>query len=189
MDSIPKLAGSYTLQPVNRQGLATLPRRPHRQGVPVSTPAGVFTIRRGTPGAAAVDRPGMRGVVHGRPAPGGGCGWHHPSFPPGTTCQQHVFLTHQAEYNFVDSKKGDVHCEGGYRSAIAASVLAQEGRMKVFDLVGPVLVKSVVSCIQGKPPRKGRWVEKVQKAKLIPANDRGKIKGPVATNTLRKCAP
>ncbi|HUE71879.1 MAG TPA: MBL fold metallo-hydrolase [Pirellulaceae bacterium] len=29
-----------------------------------------------------------------------------------------------------------VHCEGGYRSAIAASVLAQEGRKKVFDLVG-----------------------------------------------------
>ena len=29
-----------------------------------------------------------------------------------------------------------VHCEGGYRSAIAASVLAQEGRKNVLDLVG-----------------------------------------------------
>jgi rhodanese-related sulfurtransferase len=29
-----------------------------------------------------------------------------------------------------------VHCEGGYRSAIAASVLAQAGRKKVLDLVG-----------------------------------------------------
>ncbi len=29
-----------------------------------------------------------------------------------------------------------VHCEGGYRSAIAASVLSQEGRKKVLDLVG-----------------------------------------------------
>jgi hydroxyacylglutathione hydrolase len=29
-----------------------------------------------------------------------------------------------------------VHCEGGYRSAIAASVLAQAGRTNIFDLVG-----------------------------------------------------
>ena len=29
-----------------------------------------------------------------------------------------------------------VHCEGGYRSAIAASLLAQAGRTNVFDLVG-----------------------------------------------------
>jgi glyoxylase-like metal-dependent hydrolase (beta-lactamase superfamily II)/rhodanese-related sulfurtransferase len=29
-----------------------------------------------------------------------------------------------------------VHCEGGYRSAIAASVLAQSGRHNIFDLVG-----------------------------------------------------
>jgi rhodanese-related sulfurtransferase len=29
-----------------------------------------------------------------------------------------------------------VHCEGGYRSAIAASVLAQTGRTEVVDLVG-----------------------------------------------------
>ncbi|MBL9125677.1 MAG: MBL fold metallo-hydrolase, partial [Planctomycetaceae bacterium] len=29
-----------------------------------------------------------------------------------------------------------VHCEGGYRSAIAASLLAQSGRADVFDLVG-----------------------------------------------------
>ena len=29
-----------------------------------------------------------------------------------------------------------VHCEGGYRSAIAASVLAQVGRADVLDLVG-----------------------------------------------------
>jgi rhodanese-related sulfurtransferase len=29
-----------------------------------------------------------------------------------------------------------VHCEGGYRSAIAASLLAQAGRSNVFDLVG-----------------------------------------------------
>jgi rhodanese-related sulfurtransferase/glyoxylase-like metal-dependent hydrolase (beta-lactamase superfamily II) len=29
-----------------------------------------------------------------------------------------------------------VHCEGGYRSAIAASVLAQDGRARVMDLVG-----------------------------------------------------
>jgi rhodanese-related sulfurtransferase len=29
-----------------------------------------------------------------------------------------------------------VHCEGGYRSAIAASVLAQQGRKNVLDLVG-----------------------------------------------------
>ncbi len=29
-----------------------------------------------------------------------------------------------------------VHCEGGYRSAIAASILAQAGRPDVFDMVG-----------------------------------------------------
>jgi rhodanese-related sulfurtransferase len=29
-----------------------------------------------------------------------------------------------------------VHCEGGYRSAIAASILAGTGRSKVMDLVG-----------------------------------------------------
>ena len=29
-----------------------------------------------------------------------------------------------------------VHCEGGYRSAIAASVLAQAGRPDVLDMVG-----------------------------------------------------
>jgi rhodanese-related sulfurtransferase len=29
-----------------------------------------------------------------------------------------------------------VHCEGGYRSAIAASVLAQVGRADVLDMVG-----------------------------------------------------
>jgi rhodanese-related sulfurtransferase len=29
-----------------------------------------------------------------------------------------------------------VHCEGGYRSAIAASMLAQSGRSNVLDLVG-----------------------------------------------------
>jgi hydroxyacylglutathione hydrolase len=29
-----------------------------------------------------------------------------------------------------------VHCEGGYRSAIAASLLAQAGRRDVLDLVG-----------------------------------------------------
>lgn len=29
-----------------------------------------------------------------------------------------------------------VHCEGGYRSAIAASILAQEGRSDVLDMVG-----------------------------------------------------
>lgn len=29
-----------------------------------------------------------------------------------------------------------VHCEGGYRSAIAASILAQVGRSDVFDMVG-----------------------------------------------------
>ena len=29
-----------------------------------------------------------------------------------------------------------VHCEGGYRSAIAASILAQAGRSQVFDMVG-----------------------------------------------------
>jgi rhodanese-related sulfurtransferase len=29
-----------------------------------------------------------------------------------------------------------VHCEGGYRSAIAASVLAKEGRSDVLDMVG-----------------------------------------------------
>jgi rhodanese-related sulfurtransferase len=29
-----------------------------------------------------------------------------------------------------------VHCEGGYRSAIAASLLAQSGRQDLFDLVG-----------------------------------------------------
>ena len=29
-----------------------------------------------------------------------------------------------------------LHCEGGYRSAIAASILAQMGRSDVFDMVG-----------------------------------------------------
>jgi len=29
-----------------------------------------------------------------------------------------------------------VHCEGGYRSAIAASVFAQTGHARVMDLVG-----------------------------------------------------
>jgi len=29
-----------------------------------------------------------------------------------------------------------VHCEGGYRSAIAASLLQQSGRSNVHDLVG-----------------------------------------------------
>jgi len=29
-----------------------------------------------------------------------------------------------------------VHCKGGYRSAIAASLLAKHGRKNVFDLVG-----------------------------------------------------
>ena len=29
-----------------------------------------------------------------------------------------------------------VHCEGGYRSAIAASLLAHAGRSNVMDLVG-----------------------------------------------------
>jgi rhodanese-related sulfurtransferase len=29
-----------------------------------------------------------------------------------------------------------VHCEGGYRSAIAASLLARVGRADVFDMVG-----------------------------------------------------
>jgi rhodanese-related sulfurtransferase len=29
-----------------------------------------------------------------------------------------------------------VHCEGGYRSAIAASLLAEAGRSNVMDLVG-----------------------------------------------------
>jgi len=29
-----------------------------------------------------------------------------------------------------------VHCEGGYRSAIAASLLAQAGRTNVLDMVG-----------------------------------------------------
>jgi rhodanese-related sulfurtransferase len=29
-----------------------------------------------------------------------------------------------------------VHCEGGYRSAIAASVFAQTGQARVMDLVG-----------------------------------------------------
>jgi hydroxyacylglutathione hydrolase len=31
-----------------------------------------------------------------------------------------------------------VHCEGGYRSAIAASLLAEAGRTNVFDLVGGI---------------------------------------------------
>jgi rhodanese-related sulfurtransferase len=29
-----------------------------------------------------------------------------------------------------------VHCEGGYRSAIAGSILAKLGRTNLFDLVG-----------------------------------------------------
>jgi rhodanese-related sulfurtransferase len=31
-----------------------------------------------------------------------------------------------------------VHCEGGYRSAIAVSLLAEAGRANVFDLVGGI---------------------------------------------------
>jgi rhodanese-related sulfurtransferase len=50
-----------------------------------------------------------------------------------------------------------VHCEGGYRSAIAASVLAQVGRTDVLDLVGgfkawaasklPVQVESTIGTV------------------------------------------
>ena len=35
-----------------------------------------------------------------------------------------------------DNQQVVVHCEGGYRSAIAASILAQAGRPDVFDMVG-----------------------------------------------------
>jgi rhodanese-related sulfurtransferase len=35
-----------------------------------------------------------------------------------------------------DDRQVVVHCEGGYRSAIAASLLAQAGRANVLDLVG-----------------------------------------------------
>jgi rhodanese-related sulfurtransferase len=37
-----------------------------------------------------------------------------------------------------------VHCEGGYRSAIAASLLAAAGRTNVSDLVGGI--KAWIAC-------------------------------------------
>ncbi|MBI3464588.1 MAG: MBL fold metallo-hydrolase [Planctomycetes bacterium] len=43
---------------------------------------------------------------------------------------------HERLADMPDDQPIVVHCEGGYRSAIAASILAQAGRKNVFDLVG-----------------------------------------------------
>jgi rhodanese-related sulfurtransferase len=56
----------------------------------------------------------------------------------------HIDGSHNVPLNHLRERLGEipqdqsvvVHCEGGYRSAIAASVLEQAGRKKVFDLVG-----------------------------------------------------
>jgi rhodanese-related sulfurtransferase len=51
---------------------------------------------------------------------------------------QNVALNHLRERlgEIPDDRRVVVHCEGGYRSGIAASILAQAGRKNVIDLVG-----------------------------------------------------
>ncbi|MGD9723632.1 MAG: rhodanese-like domain-containing protein [Pirellulales bacterium] len=62
---------------------------------------------------------------------------------------------HERAAEIAQNRPVVVHCEGGYRSAIAASILARGGRTDVLDLVGgfqawaasklPVQVESIVS--------------------------------------------
>lgn len=55
-------------------------------------------------------------------------------------CSHNIPLTHLRER--LDEVPSDsavvVHCEGGYRSAIATSLLAATGRTKLFDMVGGI---------------------------------------------------
>jgi rhodanese-related sulfurtransferase len=56
----------------------------------------------------------------------------------------HIAGSHNIPLNQLNERLAEVpadvpvaiHCEGGYRSAIAASLLAQAGRKNVMDMVG-----------------------------------------------------
>lgn len=56
------------------------------------------------------------------------------------SCSHHIPLTHLRERIAEVPATGTVavHCEGGYRSAIAASLLAEGGRTNVLDMVGGI---------------------------------------------------